>query len=403
MDIKQDFYKENMTNWANVKIGDFIKVTSGGTPSRKKPEYYNEGKIPWIKTGDLKCKELFSSGEFINEKGLKNSSAKLFPPGTVLIALYGATIGACSILRIEAATNQACAALIPNKKIDPVFLYYFLRHQKPKLIAAGVGGAQPNISGQIIKSTVIPLPPLPTQRRIAAILDQADALRRKDQELLAKYDELVGSVFLEMFGDPMNNEKKWEEKKLKEVCVKITDGTHHSPPLAENGIPYVTAKHVKNYGLDFGLSPTFVERKYHEPIYARCNPEFGDILYIKDGATTGIACINTFKEEISMLSSLALIKPDKKQLDNWYLCHWLNNERVKEKLVRTEMAGAAIKRYTLKKIKEFKILIPPISSQKKFASIIDNIELQKGKMKAQIEKSEELFQSLLQKAFRGEL
>ena len=103
--------------WERVELGDLTKITSGGTPSRKKPEYYSNGDIPWVKTGDLKKREIFESSEFITELGLKSSSAKLFPKDTVLVALYGATIGACSILRIPASTNQACAAILPSEKL----------------------------------------------------------------------------------------------------------------------------------------------------------------------------------------------------------------------------------------------------------------------------------------------
>ena len=166
-------------NWREVKIGKVLKVTSGGTPSRKKPEYYEDGDIPWIKTGDLKYRFIVKPSECITELGLKNSSAKLFPPKTVLLAMYGATIGACSILKIEASTNQACAALLPSKECDENYLYYFLKSKRSDLIGKGVGGAQPNISGGIIKDTKIPLPSLEEQKKIAAILDAPKPFARK--------------------------------------------------------------------------------------------------------------------------------------------------------------------------------------------------------------------------------
>jgi len=158
----------------------------------------------------------------------------------------------------------------------------------------------------------IPLPPLHIQKQIADILDKADALRKKDQQLLQKYDELAQSIFSDMFGDPVKNEKGWEIKKLGEVCDKITDGTHFSPPSQSSGIPYITAKHIKKEGVDFYSNPTFVSEVHHKEIYSRCSPKRGDVLYIKDGATTGIAAVNLYEFEFSMLSSLALIKPDRK-------------------------------------------------------------------------------------------
>lgn len=112
-----------MSNLNFVKIGDVFKVTSGGTPSREKPEYYVGGNIPWVKTGDLKGKYANYPTEHITDEALKNSSAKIFPKNTVLLAMYGATIGACSILPFDAATNQACGALLPTDKYDTDFLF----------------------------------------------------------------------------------------------------------------------------------------------------------------------------------------------------------------------------------------------------------------------------------------
>jgi type I restriction enzyme S subunit len=261
--------------------------------------------------------------------------------------------------------------------------------------------------GKLTKSSMnkiqIPLPPLPIQQKIAAVLDKADAIRRRSQQILAKYDQLAKSVFLEMFGDPVKNEKGWDLRRLNEVCVKITDGTHHSPPAKDFGHPYVTAKHVKPFKLEFESKPTFISTEYHEEIYKRCPAEFGDVLYIKDGATTGIACINTFKEPISLLSSLALLKLKAQILNNWFLCYWFNHQGIKDKLISEYMAGAAIKRYTLKKINSFDVPIPPIQLQNQFASIIAQIEKQKAQTQAELDKAKMLYQSLLHRAFSGDL
>ncbi len=192
-----------------IKLGDILTVSSGGTPSRKIDEYFVDGNIAWVKTGDLKGKFVNASTEYISKLGLDNSSAKLFPPKTVLLAMYGATIGACSILQFEAATNQACAAILPSDVCNEVFLYYYFLFIKPSLINKGVGGAQPNISAGLIKNLEIPLPPLPEQQKIASILDVADSLRQKDQQLIEKYTALSQSLFLEMFGDPLANPNKW--------------------------------------------------------------------------------------------------------------------------------------------------------------------------------------------------
>jgi type I restriction enzyme S subunit len=153
----------NEKGWEVKKLGDITKITSGGTPNRKISEYFENGEIPWVKTGDLKVQHLYTSEEFITSRALEESSAKVFPINTVLVALYGATIGACSVLKIEAATNQACGAILPNKVLAADFLYWFFRIIKPDLIQKGVGGAQPNISGEILKQLSVIVPPFSLQ------------------------------------------------------------------------------------------------------------------------------------------------------------------------------------------------------------------------------------------------
>ena len=205
-----------------------------------------------------------------------------------------------------------------------------------------------------------------------------------------------------MFGDPVKNPMGWETILLGDVCEKITDGTHHSPPTLKEGIPYITAKHLKSYGLDFELSPWFVSLEDHQKIYSRCDPKIGDVLYIKDGATTGIAAINYYPFEFSMLSSLALLRPNNSFLKSEFLKELLNNIIFKRYMTET-MSGVAIKRLTLKKIKSKKIILPPVEMQEKFSKILSKIEESKIKHQKALKQFENLFQSLQQTAFKGEL
>lgn len=153
------------SDWNVKTLGNIFQITSGGTPLKSRKEYYLDGTICWAKTGDLKEKYLYSVPEKITEDAIKNSSAKVFPPETVLVAMYGATIGACSILKINAATNQACAAFLPSDEVLPSYLYHFFENQKNNLIKMGVGGAQPNISATLLKEIQMVVPPLEIQMK----------------------------------------------------------------------------------------------------------------------------------------------------------------------------------------------------------------------------------------------
>ena len=168
------------SNWAWATLGNIGTWQAGGTPSRSNRTYYG-GNIPWLKTGDLNDGLITNIPEKITEDAVANSSAKINPTGSVLIAMYGATIGKLGILTFPATTNQACCACIEYFAITQYYLFYFLLSHRDQFIAKGGGGAQPNISKEIIVNTAIPLPPLAEQERIVteikrwfALIDQIE-------------------------------------------------------------------------------------------------------------------------------------------------------------------------------------------------------------------------------------
>lgn len=157
--------------WKWVRLGDVGSWASGATPARANTDYYG-GKIPWLKTGDLNDGDIIDTSEYITELALKNTSVRLNPVGSVLMAMYGATIGKIGILKIDATTNQACCACIPYNGIFNKYLFYFLLSYRKDFIKMGAGGAQPNISKEKIVNTTIPLPPLAEQKRIVAKIEE---------------------------------------------------------------------------------------------------------------------------------------------------------------------------------------------------------------------------------------
>ena len=168
--------------WCETLLGNIGNWQSGATPSRLRKDYYN-GDIPWLKTGDLNDSVIKSIPETITRKALKETSVKLNPTGSVLIAMYGATIGKIGILALPATTNQACCACV-DYMCDKMFLFYFLLANRKRFVAMGGGGAQPNISKEKITNTHIPLPPLSEQHRIVA----------KIEELFGHFDKIESSL-----------------------------------------------------------------------------------------------------------------------------------------------------------------------------------------------------------------
>ena len=158
-------YENLPKSWCVATLGDVGKWQAGGTPKRGIKDFYG-GDIPWLKTGDLNDSFVTSIPEYITQAGIDNSSAKLNPQGSVLVAMYGATIGKIGILTFPAATNQACCACIDYPALEMMYLYYFLLSHRDAFIEQGGGGAQPNISKEIITKTQIPIPPIEEQKRI---------------------------------------------------------------------------------------------------------------------------------------------------------------------------------------------------------------------------------------------
>ena len=199
-------------NWCWTSLSSVAEWGAGGTPSRKNPDYY-EGNIPWIKTGELDDRYIFDSEEKITEDAVAHSSAKLFPTGSVLVAMYGATIGKTAILGIPATTNQACACARCNDSLDNKYLFYYLRSQKYSFIAKGKGGAQPNISQDIIKSYPIPLPPLAEQKRIVEQIEnlfaKLDMAREKAEFVISCFEERMVAIIHKAFEGVLT--RKWRE------------------------------------------------------------------------------------------------------------------------------------------------------------------------------------------------
>ncbi len=187
--VKDDVPYEVPANWVNIRLEHVAIWGSGGTPSRKHPEYY-KGDIPWIKTGELNNGYIFDTEEKITNKAIEKSSAKLFPKDSVALAMYGATIGKVAILGIDATTNQACAVANCYKEIlNNRYLFYYLKSKKENFIELGKGGAQPNISQTIIKEYPIMLPPLKEQQRIVEKIESLFEKLDKSLELIVEARE----------------------------------------------------------------------------------------------------------------------------------------------------------------------------------------------------------------------
>lgn len=196
---KQTEIGEIPESWNFVKIGDISKINSGGTPSRNKPEYWN-GNIPWVKTGEINYGIITDTEEKITKEGLENSSAKIIPRGTILMAMYGQGItrGKVAILGINATINQACAAILLQNDIFVEYVFYFLSWNYEKIRLLGYGANQTNLNSMIIKSMDIPLPIYEEQKEIADILKSCDRKIQALEKEISLTDELFHATLEEL-------------------------------------------------------------------------------------------------------------------------------------------------------------------------------------------------------------
>jgi len=301
------------------------------------------------------------------------------------------------------STTADCIVAQPknDKLIETYFYYLYLRYNIHLLENGFRGAGLKHISKNYISKIRIPLPPLQDQIQIVEILSKAENLILKRKESIHLLDDLLKSTFLEMFGDPVKNEKGWEKKKLNEVCSKITDGTHDTPERIEKGIKFITGKHIVPFFIDFNNSD-YVTEEEHKIIFKRCNPEFGDILYTNIGVNLGTAAINSVHYEFSM-KNVALLKNHSSMIESHFLVHLLNFTKYKNLILRKASTGGAQKFMSLKQIRNIMILVPPLTLQAKFSEIVKKVESIKTKYESDLTELDNLYGSLSQKALKGEL
>lgn len=301
-----------------VKLGEILKTGAGGTPLKSKKEFYEGGTISWLLSGAVCEKEINNSETFITQAGLENSSAKLFPPNTVLVAMYGATAGQVGILKVEASTNQAVCGIYPNEKYLPEFLYYFLLSYKEKLLKQASGAAQPNLSQIKIKNIPLPIIPVAQQQSIVAKLDAAFAEidkaqaidERKDSELKS----LRQSTLQAMLSQVLASKKLVS---LSDVCEKVSVGHvgTTSKYYCDDGIPFLRTQNVGKEGFD-DTEVRYITQDFHRSL-KKSQLQGGDVLLSRVVIDEMRAAIvpNSYGE--ANCANVILIRPKKELLSEF--------------------------------------------------------------------------------------
>jgi len=366
--------------WEVKKLGDVCETGAGGTPLKAHKEYYDDGDIPWLLSGEVSQGEIFEAKNSITEKGLKNSSARLFPKDTVLVAMYGATAGQVGILRFEACTNQAVCGILPNDKIISEYLFYCCLSKKDELIAQAVGGAQPNISQIKIKNTLIPLPPLPKQKRIVAILNEAFESIAKAKEIAEINLKNANEIF-----DSYLNSITADKKSLGELVDIRTGKLDSNAAIKDGKYPFFTCS---------------------REIFAIDNFAFDcEAILLAGNNAVGNFNVKHYKGKFNAYQRTYVITVNQKNL---LLYRYLYFQLLKSLNEFKQMSvGAGTKFLKLGMIKDLQISLASITEQHRIVTKLDALSTKTKKLEAiytqKLADFEELKKSILQKAFNGEL
>ena len=390
----------------SVKLNQVCKILNGY--AFKSEEYQSEG-VPLLRISNFDGGDVVVDDKsiYVDQCFLKTKTDFIVEKGDILIALSGATTGKYGIYNYDfpSLLNQRIGLIksSASSKLSGKYFYHFLNILKDEILRKAGGAAQPNISTKTIGELEIPLPPLPQQQKIANILDAADALRQNDKALIAKYDELTQALFLDMFGDPVSNPMGWEKVELGNITDLITDGKHGNCNDEPNsGYYFISAKDIFDDNINYNRVREIPKSEFEE-VDRRTNLQAGDLVMVNTGATIGkLAIAKDIPEtrRTTFQKSVAVIKVKREKIDTVFLKYVF--------ILRLESfsgkgSGSAIQNLLLSEMRRFKIIIPPLELQNQFAERVAVIEEQKAIAQKSLEKSESLFNSLLQKAFKGEL
>jgi type I restriction enzyme S subunit len=382
-------------------------MQSGGTPRRGSAGFYG-GEIPWAKIGDLASPDgiVHDTEEHITPEGLSAISGRLFAPGTLLLAMYG-SVGKTAIAGCEMSTNQAILGIRPRSEsvLDCSFLRRWLEHVQPMLVNSARGVTQANISKSIVANLEIPMVDISAQRRIALILDKADALRRKRFESIMLAERLHRSAFVEMFGDPVTNPKNWPIKHLQDLAI-VRSGVMKGRNYA--GIetvvrPYMRVANVQDGYLALdnikSIEISVIEAEKHML-------QSGDILLTEGGDPDKLGRGAIWRDQIAACvhqNHIFSVRPDNELLTSEFLSTLFGSAYGKRYFLRAAKQTTGIASINRTQLSQFPVLLPPLELQRDYARVVSVYERMRERFQEILTEYNNLFKSLAHRAFSGQL
>jgi type I restriction enzyme, S subunit len=383
------------------KLGELVTIIGGGTPDRNKPHFWN-GDINWISVKDLVGDTISSSLETITTEGLEKSSAKLIPKGNIILPTRMA-LGKVAINQIDVAINQDLKALIikDNSQLDLYYLFYFLKSKSNFIESKGKGATVKGITVNLISNLEVPILPLTLQKKIASVLRKAQALINKRKAQIEALDQLTQSVFLEMFGDPVKNSLGFKTEPLHELCVHIFGGgtpSKSNPEYYIGNIPWVTPKDMKDIVINDSID--HINEDAIANSSAKLIPPNSLLMVIRSGILKKKLPIAINTREVTVNQDMKAFVVDKNKITVEYLLYFFE---FYQKVLLNRVRSVTADNLDFQQIKEILVPVPPINKQKEFSNIFYKVLAEKNKCLQQLNELENNFNSLMQRAFKGEL
>jgi len=388
-----------MTGWRSVRLEDCCEIVSGSTPSTSESAYWN-GDICWATPKDLselRGPYISDTPRKLTRAGLASCAAAVLPAGSVLFSSR-APIGHVAVNTVPMATNQGFKSFVPDpNRVHAKFLYYWLRRNRPYLEGLGNGATFKEVSKAVVSRIEIALPSVPEQRRIAEVLDRAEALRAKRRAALAQLDTLTQSIFLDMFGDPATNPKGWPRKSISDVATVITGNT---PSRAVPGYYGTDIEWIKSDNIN---TPDYYLTRAHEGLsalgraVARMVPPRSILVTCIAGSPACIGNAAMTDREVAFNQQINAVVP--RNVDSHFLyVQLLVGKRLVQQASTSGMKGMVSK----SRFERIMLMCPPIPLQRKFADRVVFAETLKVTHRTSLAELDALFASLQQRAFRGD-
>lgn len=381
-------------------LGNLCQFLNGGTPSKSQAHFF-EGEIPWITSADITGPIVTSARTFITEHAISASSTTRVPAGTVLLVTRTG-VGKVAITGMDLCFSQDITALIlDSARIDSGYLVHFLRTKQDYFLRMSRGATIKGVTRDVVSKLELPLPSLPEQRRIAAILDKADALRVKRGESLVQLDHLAQSIFLDVFGDPATNPKKWPVTKIGNLLESASYGTSEKSKVSGQ-FAVLRMNNITRTG-DMDLT----DLKYMDlnpSEYERYLVRAGDVLFNRTNSAelVGKTAVYRGMEPMAYAGYLIRLRTNADN-DPEYLAAFLNTPYTKRILRNMCKSIIGMANINATEVQGIKIAQPPLSEQVKFRRRVSSLIQLKTNYQVMLAELDGLFSSLQQQAFSGEL